>query len=69
MKGRGKAPTKAADASIAATKKPTLTKPPPKTMAPPGTAGRKYTNWKQDSDKSALACSGEAKIKKLDPQL
>ena len=69
MKGRGKAPTKAADASTYATKKPTSIKSPPKTMPPPRTAGRKYTNWKQESDKSSLDCSVEANLKGLDPQL
>ena len=46
IKGKGKSPTKAADASTYATKKPTSIKPPPKTMPPPRTAVRKYTSWK-----------------------
>ena len=69
MKVRGKAPTKVADASTTATKKTKSTKLPPKTMPLPRTKSRKYTNWKQEPDKSALACSVEAKIKGLDPQL
>ena len=69
MKGREKAPTKAVDASTTATKKTTSTKPPPKTMPLPRITGRNYTNWKQEPDKSALACSVEAKLKGLDPQL
>ena len=57
MKGSGKAPTKAAAASTAATK------------LPPKTAGRKYTNWKQEPAKYILACAVEGKLKGLDPQL
>ena len=38
-------------------------------MPPPRTAGRKYTNWKQEPAKSALARAVEAKLKGLDPQL
>ena len=33
------------------------------------TAGRKYTNWKQEPVKSALARDIEEKLKGLDPQL
>ena len=55
MKGKGKTPTEVEDASTAATKKPPATNPPPTTMLQPGTAGTKYTNWKQDPTKSELA--------------
>ena len=69
MKGRGKAPTKAAAAPTSATKKPTSTNSPPKTMSPPRNEGEKYTNWKQEPNKYALAGDIEAKLKGLDPQL
>ena len=38
-------------------------------MPPPRTAGRKYTNWKQETAKYALARSVEEKLKGLDQQL
>ena len=69
MKAEGKAPTKSASASTGSTKKPTATKPPPTTMPPPRTAGRKYTNWKQEPAKYALARAVKAKLKVLDTQL
>ena len=69
MKGEGKAPTKAAAVYNAATKNPPAKKPPPKTIPLPRTVDRKYTNWKQEPAKSALACAVEAKLKGLDPQL
>ena len=69
IKGKGKSPTKAAAVSTAATKKPSAKNPPPTTMSPPRTAGRKYTNWKQETAKSAMARAAEAKLKILYPQL
>ena len=69
MKGEGKAPTKAAAAYNAATKNPPAKKPPPKTIPLPRTVDRKYTNWKQEPAKSALAHAVEAKLKRLDHQL
>ena len=63
IKGKRKAPTKSAAASTAAIKKS------PKTKPPTITAGRKYTNWKQDPAKSALECDVEEKLKGLDTQL
>ena len=38
-------------------------------MPLPRNAGRKYTNSKQETTKSALARAVEAKLKVLDPQL
>ena len=38
-------------------------------MPPPITAGRKYTNWKQEPVKYALARAVEAKLKGLNNQL
>ena len=38
-------------------------------MHPPITSGRKYTNWKQDPTKSALARDVEAKLKGIGRQL
>ena len=69
MKGKGKAPTKVAAASTAATKKNPSTKPPPTTMPMQRTAGRKYTNWIQNPSKYALACTVEEKLKVIDTQL
>ena len=69
IKGKGKAPTKSASTSTAAKKKTPATNPLPTTVYPPITAVRKYTNWKQDPEKSALAHDVEAKLKGLDPKL
>ena len=69
MKGEGEASTKSSAASTAVTKKAPATNPPPTTMLPPITAGRKYTNWKQEPSKYALARDVEAKLKILDTQL
>ena len=41
----------------------------PTTIPLPRTAGRNYTNWKQEPAKSALEHAVEAKLKGLDPQL
>ena len=69
FKGKGKAPTKSASSSTSETKKTPATNPPPKKIPPPRTSGRKYANWKQDTVKSVLVRSVEAKLKVLDTQL
>ena len=69
MKGKGKSPTKSAAALTASTKKPPEKKLSPTTMPPPRTVGGKYTNWKHEPAKSALARDVEAKLKVLYPQL
>ena len=69
MKGEVKSPKKSAAVYTTATKKPPATKTPPTKMPLTITAGRKYTNWKQEPAKSALDRSVEAKLTGLDPQL
>ena len=69
IKVKGKAPMKEASASTYATKKPQAKNPPPTTILPPRTAGRNYTKWKQQPNKSVLAHTVEEKLKVLDTQL
>ena len=69
MKGEVKSPKKSAAVYTTATKKPPATKTPPTKMPLTITAGRKYTNWKQEPGKSKLARSVEAKLTGLDTQL